>query len=439
MKNEFNLGIFGLGTVGTGVVRLVSEHRDLIAGRVGAPVRISKAVVSDVEKKRGIDLSDIRLSSDPAFILDDPDIDVVIEVIGGLDAAETVILGALARGKSVVTANKAVLAERGQAIFPAAHDARGHFGFESSVGTAIPIIRTLREGFSGDEVLHLSGIINGTSNYILTRMSRDGLEFDEALEKAQARGLAEPDPTLDIQGVDAAHKLIIMMDLAFGGSFDFSRLHTEGISGIRAVDIRYAAQLGYVIKHAGFAGKTGQGIEARVHPVLVPEDHILSSVNDAFNAIAVSGKFAGPSLVYGLGAGPGPTAAGILSDVIDACRHGCSRQFSPVTISLADWQPKEIVPMDRIRTAYYLRFRVQDVLGVLASISHILAENRISVRSVIQEGEAAGTGGPVDVVLITHEALEADVRQALTRIHQEPFLAGDTQLIRIHKGFTSHE
>ncbi|MGD8835827.1 MAG: homoserine dehydrogenase, partial [Desulfobacteraceae bacterium] len=414
--------------------RLLSENQSLIDSRVGKPIRIQKAVVQNLSKDRGQDLSAIQLSSDPGFILDDPGIDIVIEVIGGLDPAERIILKALEKGKSVVTANKALLAERGRDIFAAAHDAGGGFGFESSVGTAIPIIRTLREGFSGDEILSISGIINGTSNYILTRMSQDGMEFKEALQDAQDKGLAETDPTLDIQGIDAAHKLIIMMNIAFGGAFDFTQLYTEGISKISAADIRYTRALGYTIKHLGIARKTARGIEARVHPVLIFKDHILSSVNNAFNAISVYGRYIGPSVLYGLGAGPGPSAAGVLSDVIEVCRKRltlCQSTLSPFCLPLKDWRPMEMVPMEEMRSEYYLRFHVLDRVGVLAEISRVLAENRISVRSVIQKEDPACDNQNVDVVLITHEALEADIQNAMDRIRQQEFIAGEAQLIRI--------
>lgn len=434
MDDCINLGMFGMGNVGIGIVRLLSKNQSIVDSRVGKPVRIKKAVVKNVSKDRGEDLSGIQLSDDPEFILGDPEIDIVIEVIGGLDMAEKIILEAFRRGKSVVTANKALLAERGSAVFSAAHDAAGDFGFESSVGTAIPIIRALREGFSGDEITRISGIINGTSNYILTRMSQDGVEFDNALLDAQEKGLAESNPVLDIQGIDAAHKLIIMMNIAFGGSFDFEQLYTEGISKISAADIRYTKELGYTIKHLGNARKTDKGIEARVHPVLLPEDHILSSVNDAFNAISVLGRFIGPSMLYGLGAGPGPTAAGVLSDVIESCRNrlsGSQSPLSPFSIPLEMWRPMEMVPMEQIESEYYIRIHVLDVLGVLAGISKILADNRISVRSVIQKGDDSCKNGTIDVVLITHQALEADVQSALREIDQQVFIAGDTQLIRI--------
>ena len=436
MKDRIKVGIFGLGNVGMGVVRLLEKNRDDIEKRVGKPVQIVKAVVSNPKKDRGMDLSEMMVGSDPDLILDDPEIDIVLELIGGFTAAEDIILKALKKGKSVVTANKALLAEKGRIIFPAAHDAAGCFGFETSVGTAIPIIRTLKESFAGDDILSISGIINGTSNYILTRMTLDKLSFEEALKTAQNLGLAEADPTLDIQGIDAAHKLIILMNIAFNGVFDFSELYTEGISGITAADINYTGQLGYKIKHMGKAKKTSQGIEARVHPVLVKKDHLLSSVNGAFNAISVLGEFMGPAILYGLGAGPGPSAVGVVGDLIEACRYiltGQQRPISPFSISLEHWHSIKPVPMAEIRTEYYLRFPVLDRLGVLAFISKILSENKISIRSVIQEGKPGQGELPVDIVIMTHEAVEADVQKALKDISGQPFMAGQTQLIRIEQ------
>lgn len=436
MKDSIHVGIFGLGNVGIGVVRLLHKNRSIIEKRVGKPVRIVKAVVSDPSKDRGMNLSEIRISKNPGDILDDPGIDIVLELVGGLDAAEHIILEALKKGKSVITANKALLAEKGRVIFPAAHDAAGCFGFESSVGTAIPIIRALKEGFAGDDIRNISGIINGTSNYILTQMVLGGLDFVTALKQAQDQGLAEPDPTLDIQGTDAAHKLIILMNIAFNGLFDFPELYTEGISGITAADIHYTDQLGYIIKHLGKAMKTAKGIEAHVHPVLVKKDHLLASVNGAYNAISVSGEFMGPSILYGLGAGPGPSAVGVIGDLIEACRYiltGQQRPISPFSIPLEDWLPIKMVPMAEIRNEYYLRFPVLDRLGVLAFISKVLSENRISVRSVIQEGKAGQGDAPVDVVIMTHEAMEADVQKALKEVNEQSFMAGQTQLIRIEQ------
>ncbi len=434
MKDSINVGVFGLGNVGMGVVRLFEKNRADIEKRVGKPIQIVKAVVANPKKDRGMDLSEIMVGTDPGFILDDPKIDIVLELVGGLNAAEEIILGALKKGKSVITANKALLAEKGRTVFKAAYAAPGCFGFETSVGTSMPIIRTLREGFAGDNILSISGIINGTSNYILTRMTLDRLSFEEALKTAQDLGLAEPDPALDIQGIDAAHKLTILMNIAFNGVFDFSELYTEGISGITAADINYTGQFGYTVKHMGKAKKTARGIEARVHPVLVKKNHLLSSVNGAFNAVSVLGEFMGPSILYGLGAGPGPSAVGVVGDLIEACRYiltGQQRPISPFSIPLAHWLPVKIVPMDQIRTEYYLRFPVLDRLGVLAAIAKTLSEDRISVRSVIQEGKPGQEGSPVDIVIMTHEAMEADVKNALKKINGQSFIAGPTQLIRI--------
>ena len=440
MDRIIHVGLFGLGNVATGVLQLMKKHQPEIDKRAGTHVRISKIVVADLAKKRNVDLSGITLSNNPDDILNDPDIDIVIELIGGLHPAESIVLKAFEKGKSVITANKALLAEKGADIFPAAHEAAGCFGFESSVGTAIPIIRTLKEGFAGDEILKISGIVNGTSNYILTAMTETGMEFDEALKAAQEKGLAESDPTFDIKGYDAAHKLIIMMNLAFGGIFDYSALYKEGISDIKAVDIEYTKELGYAVKHIAAARKTDKGIEASVKPALIPHNHIFSSVNNAFNSISVIGSFMGPSTLYGLGAGPGPTAVGIAGDLIEACRYiltGQKRPISPLSIPLQCWEPKTLVPMEQIRSAYYLRFNVFDRLGVLSSISGILAKNGISVKSVIQKAGDSGMDQQVNIVLITHEASEADIRSALEEVDGQAYITTKTQLIRIEPVVTA--
>ncbi len=433
MKSYINVGMFGMGHVGTALFRLLKENRSLIDNRIGMPIRISKVVVSDLSKNRGVDVSGLNMGTDPDLILEDPEIDVVVELIGGVTLAESIIRRALDKGKSVVTANKALLAEKGAVIFPAAYRNQGYFGFEASVGAAIPIIRTFREGYAGDEILAFSAILNGTSNYILTHMTENGTEFDEALGQAREKGLAEADPTLDIEGIDAAHKLTILLNLAFGGRFDFSSLYMEGISKITAADISFTKQLGYRIKHLGIARKSEYGVEARVHPVLLPQQHILSSVNGSFNAVSLTCKYSGSSLLYGHGAGPDPSASGVAADLIEACRSIIAKQqprTSPVNVPLKSWLPMEIVSMDELQSEYYLRFKVMDHPGVLASISKILADHSISIRSAIQPGTSA-EGKMVDIVLMTHQALESQIQSALQAIQPLDFMAAESQLIRI--------
>ena len=432
--DTIRVGIFGVGTVGAGVIELLSENRTVIEKRAGKPVKAVKAVVADIGKKRAVDMSQIELSDRPESILDDPEIDIVVELIGGLDLSETIILDALEKGKSVVTANKALLAEKSMSIFPAAYRANGCFGFEASVGAGIPVIRTLREGFSGDRIITISGIMNGTANYILTRMTEDEMEFDQALKGAQELGYAEADPTFDIEGIDTAHKLIILMNLAYNGLFNFKDLKTEGISSITSADIRFARELGYRIKLLGKACHTGQGVEGRVHPALVPEGHIMASVNGAFNAISVTGNYVGPSVLHGLGAGSHPTAAAVVSDLIEASRYHTTGQQTPLfpfSVAEDQLQPLKMVPMEDIRSEYYLRFNVQDQVGVLARISKILAENNISIRSVIQKGRTSDPASTVAVIIVTHESLEKDIQKALLSTNQLDFVVSRTQLIRI--------
>ncbi len=435
MSNSIKIGLFGMGIVGTGVLELLAENQAIIEKRVGKPVRVVKAVVSDTTKQRKADVSSIDLGTEPEHILDDPETDIVLELIGGLKPAEDIILTALKKGKSVVTANKALLAEKALSIFPSAYEAGGCFGFEASVGSGIPIIRTLREGFSGDEIQEITGILNGTANYILTRMTEDSMEFDEALKDAQNLGYAEADPTFDIEGNDAAHKLIILMSLAFNGLFDYKKLFVEGISGITASDIEYARELGYKVKLLGKACKTGQGIEARVHPALVPDKHMLASVSGAFNAVSVLGNFVGPSVLYGLGAGAHPAAAAVVADIIEACRFiltGQKKPIPPFSAPREHIEPTEIVSMEKIRGKYYLRFNVHDLAGVLAQIAKILGDNQISILSVIQKGGADEPEKPVAIVMVTHESVEENIQKALGVIDKLPFVTEKTQLIRIN-------
>lgn len=433
MKDGIKVGMFGMGNVGVALFRLLNEKQSEFKECLGVSVQISKIVVANLNKDRGVDLSKVTVGTDLGLILDDPEIDVVLELIGGTDEAEKIILTAFANGKSVVTANKALLAEKAEVIFPAACKSNGNFGFEASVGAAIPIIRTFKEAYAGDEIQAFYGILNGTSNYVLSNMTERNLEFKDVLKEAQQLGLAEADPTLDIEGFDAAHKLTILMNIAFGGAFDFSQLHVEGISKITASDISYTGQLGFKIKHIGQAKRTEKGIEACVHPILLPKDHILSSVNGPFNAVALSCKYSGKSLLYGQGAGPDPSAAGVAGDLLEACRYALSNQktlSSPIKGSLENWGPLDIVPVDQLVSEYYLRFSVLDHPGVLAAISKVLAEHSISIRSAIQKG-APVEGKPVDIVMTTHHSAEANVQSALNQINQLDFMVTDTQLLRI--------
>jgi len=434
VKDCIRVGMFGMGVVGTGVVELLQKNRETIEKRVGMPVRIVKSVVANKKKKRNVDISSIALSDDLSFILDDPEIDIVLELMGGIEPAEKVILSALKNGKSVVTANKALLAERARVIFPAAYDARGHFGFETSVGGGIPIIRTMREGFAGDEIQEISGIMNGTANYILSRMTAEGIPFHDVLKEAQKQGYAETNPTFDIEGYDTAHKLIILMHLAFSGYFDYQSLYVEGIAQITLNDIEYARELGYQIKLLGKARKTKQGIEGRVHPTMVPNTHMLATVSGAFNAISVHGNFVGPIMLHGSGAGAYPSASAVVSDLVEACRfqlYGQKTPLPPISVQKKNLKSIPIVPIGDVETEYYLRFPVKDKIGVLWQIAKILSENHISIRFVIQRNATYIPGKPVDVVIVTHTSVEKNVQNAIKAIDLLPFMTDKTKLIRM--------
>ncbi|MGK0289564.1 MAG: homoserine dehydrogenase [bacterium] len=434
MKDFISVGLFGLGNVGVGVVELLKQNQTLIQNRIGKELRITKAVVANINKDRGIDLSGIEISSDPKSIFDDPDIDIVIEVVGGVDLAETIVVKTLEQGKSVVTANKALLAEKSKSIFNAAYESSGFLGFEASVGGGIPIIRTLTDGFSGDEILEISGIINGTANYILSRMTEEGADFNDVLKDAQDKGYAEADPTFDIEGMDTAHKLIILMDIAFGGIFDYNDLVVEGITGIEPIDIKNADELGYRIKLLGKAKKTEKGIQGRVHPTMVADGTMLASVNGAFNAIHTTGNFVGSSVLHGQGAGSHPTASAIVGDVVHAAlalTKDQEKHSFPLSVTKENLQEISLVSIEEIVTEYYLRFTVLDNVGVLAKISTVLSEHDISIRSVIQKTEAHAPEVPVSLVFVTHEAKEKNVRNALDEINTLSFVKEKTKLIRM--------
>ncbi len=434
MSSTIRIGLFGVGVVGRGVIEQLQENEELITRRVGKKVEVVTAVVANPQKDRGIDLDGIMISDDPDTILQDESIDIVVELIGGLDEAEKIIISAMQAGKAVVTANKALLAVRSISIFEAAYKQNNPIGFECSVGAGIPIIRTLREGFAGDQVYEISGIMNGTANYILSRMTEEGSSFDAALAGAQELGYAEVDPTFDIEGIDTGHKLTILMNIAFNGLFSFDEMYVEGITAVTAADVEYAHELGYRIKLLGISKKSADGVEGHVHPALVPNDSMLASVGGAYNAIALSSDYAGTSLSYGQGAGSHPSASAVVADIIEACRYQLSGQQTPIPpLSAVEGrlQPANMMPMDEIMTRYYLRFNVRDQVGVLAQISKALGDEGISIYSMIQHGE---TEEPVAVIIVTHKTQEAAVQNALSYIDTLEFIMAKTQLIRIYGG-----
>jgi homoserine dehydrogenase len=428
--HEVKVGVIGFGTVGAGVVRLLLQNRAVIEKRLGFPLTLAKVADLDVTTDRGIQVPASLLTTDAGEVIEDPDIPLVVELIGGLEPARTFTLQALGKGKGVVTANKALLAHHWQELCGASQEGGGRLGFEASVGGGIPVIRALREGLVANRIESIHGIINGTSNYILTRMSEEGLDFETALRRAQEMGYAEADPGLDIDGGDAAHKLAILASLAFDTCVPLDKIYTEGISGISLIDLEIARELGYVVKLLAVAKAGGERVEARVHPTMIPKGHLLATVGDVFNAIYIRGDAVGPTLLYGLGAGSLPTASAVVADLVEMARSiRAGGGPSPFRITLEEERP--IVPMAEVRCPCYIRFMSPDRPGILAAISGVLARHEISIASVIQRGREAGSAVPI--VMMTHSAREASVRAALEEIARQQVVTAPPVCIRVEE------
>lgn len=432
MKNIINIGMIGFGTVGTGVVKILKENSSLIERRLGVPIIIKNIADIDTERYRGVKIEEGILISDPMALINDPEIDIIIELIGGEEPARTFILKAMEKGKHVVTANKALLAVHGEEIYKASDDYGVEIGFEASVGGGIPIIRALKEGLAANRIESIYGIINGTSNYILTRMTDEGKEFSEAIKESQIKGYAEADPTLDVEGIDTAHKLVILASLAFGTPVSFDDIYIEGISAITPMDISFAGEFGYKIKLLAIAKMVDDEIELRVHPTMLPEEYLISKVDGVFNAIYVVGDAIGSTMFYGRGAGQMPTGSAVLSDIIDIGRDII--KDAKGRVPAIAFQPErrirlKVRKMDEVTSRYYLRFSALDRPGVLSKISGILGAHNISIESVIQKGRKEGEAVPL--VLQTHEAKERDVRNALLEIDRLPVVDSKTVFIRI--------
>lgn len=429
---QVNIAILGCGTVGTGVARLLLNNQDIIRDRIGCSLQLKTVADIDPERDRGIDLQPGVMISDAAVAIADPTVDIVVEAIGGEGLARQLILEAIDRGKHVVTANKALLAKHGNALIAAATRRGVDLAYEASVGGCMPIIKTVRESLVGNRISAMTGILNGTCNYILSKITDEGVVFEAALAEAQSNGYAEADPTLDVEGQDAAHKLAILSALAFGMRINFDDVYIEGISRVTPMDIEFAAQFGYRIKLLAITKFDGRSVEARVHPTMIPFDNLLSNVNGTFNAISISADAVDDVLLYGHGAGMMPTASAVVSDVADIARNlacgGAGRVpimgFQPDRI-----RPIAVMPMDELVTQYYFRFDAMDRPGVLAAIAGILGNYGISLKSVNQKGRK--TNGSVPVVMLTHRAREVDVRRALAEIRDLDVVVGDPMLIRI--------
>ncbi len=426
------VGLIGFGTAGSGVVRLLLERADLLARRLGTPLILKKVADLDLARPRPVALNPELLTPRAADLLDDPDIDIVVELIGGLEAARDYVLTAISRGKHVVTANKALLAHHGNDILAAAAAAGVEVAFEASVCGGVPLLLALRQGLAANRIQEMFGILNGTANYILTQMSQQGTSYAQALAEAQAQGFAEADPTLDVEGIDTAHKLAILMSLAYGARLDLEGIAVSGISRLAPLDLQFAREFGYTLKLLAITRDDGERIEARVHPTLIPRDHMLANVSGAFNAVYLTGDAVGPILLYGQGAGMMSTASAVVSDILDLARnlaHGVRRRVPPLGCEAALDSRRTIKPLDEVVTNYYFRFAALDRPGVLSQISGILGKHNISIAAVIQKGREVA--GAVPIVMITHEAQEAHVQQALMEIDNLPVVSPPTIMYRI--------
>lgn len=427
-----NVGLLGFGTIGTGVVKLLARNSLLIEEKLGARLFLKKIADLDLTSDRGVPVAAGVLSNNADEVLTDPEISVVIELIGGYEPARTFVLKAIENGKHVVTANKALLAVHGREIYAAAAKNGVEVLFEAAVGGGIPVLSSIKGNLAANNFTTVLGILNGTCNYILTRMTQEGADFGQVLKKAQELGYAEADPTFDIEGIDTAHKLSILLSLCFGTGVEFRDIHTEGISSISALDINYARDFGYKIKLLAIGKRDGDRIEARVHPTMIPVNYPLADVDGAFNAIRLTGDFVGPVMLYGKGAGMDPTASAIVGDAMEISRNilaGIKRRTSPLGYLEERVRNLAIKPIGETVSKYYIRFSVVDKPGVIARIAGELGINGISIESMIQTARSVRESVPI--VIMTHEAREMDVRQALAEIDAFDIISEKSNLIRI--------
>ncbi len=430
-----NVGLLGIGTVGGGTFTVLQRNAEEITRRAGRPIRITMVADRNLDLARKITEGSCRVTDDAFAVVSDPDVDIVVELIGGYGVAKELVMKAIANGKHVVTANKALLATHGNEIFEAAQDKGVMVAFEAAIAGGIPIVKAVREGLTANRIEWVAGIINGTTNFILSEMRDKGLAFDVVLKEAQRLGYAEADPTFDIEGVDAAHKITLLASLAFGIPVQFDKAHIEGISKLDAIDIKYAEQLGYRIKLLGISKRTEEGVELRVHPTLIPSKRLIANVEGAMNAVLVQGDAVGPTLYYGKGAGAEPTASAVIADLVDVTRmHTADPEnrvphlaFQPDAMS-----DLKILPMDDVITSYYLRLRVQDKPGVLADITRILADEQISIGAVIQKEPGEGEA-QADLIMLTHQTRERRINAAIMKIEALGVVAGKVTKLRMEE------
>jgi homoserine dehydrogenase len=429
MNDPFRIGILGLGVVGSGTVQLLRQNAEIIRHRVGRGVEIARVAVRDLSKRRAVDVERSVLTTNPMEIVNDPTVDVVCELIGGVSPAKEYILQAMLNGKQIVTANKELIAKHGPELMQAAADNGVDFQFEGSVAGGIPILQPMLNGLSGNRIFEIKGIVNGTTNYILSRMTSEGAEFAAVLREAQAHGYAEADPTSDVEGYDAQYKTAILSSIAFNTHVPVSEIYVEGISRVTRRDIECARSLGYVIKLLAIASlREGERIEARVHPTLLPADHPLAGTNDVFNAVHLRGDAVGDLMLYGRGAGMMPTGSAVVGDIIDTCRnlaHGCSGRVRHTTL-----HNYPVCSVDEVQSRYYIRLLVADRPGVIASVAGVLGENGVSIESVVQH---SAQNQQAEIVWVTHTVQEAAIRKALETIRRLPAVTSLENWFRVEE------
>jgi len=427
------VGLLGLGTVGCGTVSVLKRNAQEIQRRAGRGIVIAQAAARDLKRPRICDAAGIALTDDPMAVVDNPELEVIVELIGGTTIARELVSKAIANGKHVVTANKALIAKHGNEIFAQAREQGVMVAFEAAVAGGIPVIKAIREGLAGNRIEWLAGIINGTGNFILTEMRDKGRDFADVLAEAQSLGYAEADPTFDVEGIDAAHKLTILASIAFGIPLQFDKVYTEGISRITAEDVRYAEELGYRIKHLGLARRTPQGVELRVHPTLIPYRRLIANVDGVMNAVLVKADAVGPTLYYGAGAGSEPTASAVVADLVDVVRALTSdpeNRVPHLAFQADALSDIAILPMAEVETAYYLRLEAEDSPGVLAEVAHILGKAGISIEAIVQK-EQAPEAAYVPVILLTHVVKEGKMNRAIQSIEALDSIGGPVTRIRV--------
>jgi len=438
-KKVVRVGLLGFGVVGTGAAKIILDSSPPLVDVTGIEVRLQRAYTRDLKKARPVTLKPGVLTSDALSVVNDPEVDIVVEVIGGIEPARALILKALQNGKSVVTANKHLLATHGKELFEAALAHNASIGFEASVCGGVPVIGALRDGLVANRIESIHGILNGTTNYILTRMVEEQCSYAQALYEAQNKGYAEADPSLDVKGIDAAHKLVLLANLAFHSIFDFSELHVEGIENLAMEDVRFASQLGYAVKLLATARRRNPGadpdevpggLELRVHPALLPQTHPLANVRGVNNAVLVRGSAVGEVMLYGRGAGMMPTGSAIVSDILDAARGSAAQTFTKLQFFQNPRADLPVIPPGKIRSRYYVRFSVEDRPGVMGKLATILGNHGISLASVIQHEPQAAH---VPVVILTHTAIEERFREALAEVEKLPFLKKPSAFLRVEE------